>query len=134
MQQRASMFAACVRLQSASSSLKRLRNENSLGEKQIKNLKWAGNLVGGLDWYALDYPKGNFSPILATSIRPDFYRAFIEMKFVPTRDFLDRLYQTLQTGFQTELLKAEEIVLASELMKKMSGYITSKLSRHMGNR
>ena len=126
MQQKARMFEACVRLQSAASSLKRLRNEDSLDGEQIENLKWTGNLVGRLDWDAPDYPKGDFSSVLATSIRPYFYRAFIEMKLVPTRDFLNRLYQTLQTG--TKSLKAEEIGLASELMKKMSGYINVRRS------
>jgi len=132
LRQWAEMFAVCVRLQSASSNLSRILKNKGLEEGQVENLKWAGDLVGGVDWEGEAYQTSRFPSTIAAAIRPHFYRAFIEIGYDPTKEFLDRLYQTLKSGFQTPLLETREIGLASELMKKMSSYILSKLQIHMG--
>lgn len=130
--QEADLFSVSVRLQTASSTLGKIVEEEDLDEAQTENLELMGSLIRAIDWNRKPYEAGEFSQVTATSVRPYFYRAFTEIGYPPTRDFLDRIYITLQSGFQDRRLTNHEIELTSQLMAKMSGYILSEFQSHMG--
>lgn len=54
------------------------------------------------------------------------------MEFPPSRDFLDRLYETLQSFGGDMLLNREELKIAQQLTHRMAEGVFLYLSRHIG--
>jgi len=136
LRERAELFATDVRLQSVSSILKNLLEGKFLVTQEKELLRWAGDLVGEVDWnssaYNLRKGKREVHFLLTTSkIRPMFYQAFLDMKFPPSRDFLDRLYETLQSSGDRMQLNRGELKIAQQLTQRISDRVQSYFCQHM---
>jgi hypothetical protein len=117
------MFVAAVRLTEVYSAIRRI-NDDSLSNNDQESLQWAGTLVGNLDNYSRHHTGYND---LACTLRPHFYGAFLEMRSPADRDFLDRLYDTLESGGKKQLLSPEELKVAEGLVKHLLDYTDLKL-------
>ena len=127
LQHNAEMFVASERLKAASEALEGFLEAKVLDTKQIATLKWAGEIIREVNWTSEDYNPSKSLCVLATSSRPKFYRTLLNMEYVPTTDFLDRLPLALISEFKEPILNREEISIGARLMGKMSEYIFSEL-------
>ena len=133
LQEKAELFATDVRLQSVSSILKNLLEGKVLVTQEKELLRWAGKLVGEVDWDSSAYKsrkekKGVYFLLITNKIRPIFYQTFLDMRVPLNRDFLDRLYETLCSSGDRMQLNPEELRIAQQLTHFISHKIFSRLS------
>lgn len=132
MLEKAEMFAVSARLTTTSSCLEKIA-EGSLTDTEKELLGWAGSMLGRVDWHSPYHETSDFSEVLATSLRPGFYGAFIKMRLPPNRDFLDRLYNTLVSKGEKQELSEKELITAKELLKRMSDYALNESRDYIPN-
>ncbi len=121
MLERAEMFAVSAKLATTYSCLERIAN-GDLTDTEKELLRWTSNVLSRVDWDSPHYETSDFSEELATTLSPGFYGAFIKMKLLPNRSFLDRLYNTLESIGEKQELSEREVEVAKKLLKIMSDY------------
>jgi hypothetical protein len=129
---KAEIFAASVKLKRTSSCLEKIA-ESGLTDLEKGLLGWAGCMLSKVDWDSPYYERSDFSDGLATTLRPGFYDAFQKMKLLPNRSFLDRLYKTLESKGEKQELSEKELVVAKELMNRLSDYALRESMDYMPN-
>jgi hypothetical protein len=141
--QDAKMFCCSAWLQTACDALEDLINGKSLNCQQKEKLKWAGSLLAKADYDSPFRDKSDFSPVLATSVSPIFYRSLRDLlefdsdyqaefhdnstSIASYREFSDRVHQTLDSGCEKNALSKAEIRMTAKLFHRMSEYIFSSL-------
>lgn len=112
------------RLLTAASNLEKLAKHEGLDEQAQESLAWFGSLIGAVDSESVYHKRQvalRFSAEDATQVVPCFLQALIDMGYSKSpRDFLDRLYKTLELKGYTSLLSADEVIRASHLAEIMA--------------
>ena len=125
-----SLFILSSKLKQAAVSLEKITTASKLDDSDQKIMSWAGQFLCAMDLScSKGQPCGGLA-VQATSIRPTFYSCLIRFVEDGTirnekslNSFLIKLYDVLQYPAEpakTKKLKAEEIKLASLLLKEMS--------------
>jgi hypothetical protein len=129
---KAELFATSAKLVTTFSCLEKMAG-GELTDIEKEVLGWAGGMISGVDWDSPHYEKSDFSAVLATTLRPGFYDAFIKMKLLPNRNFLNRLYNTLESKGEKQELSERELVVAKEVLKRMSDYAFEEYREYTPN-
>lgn len=137
------MFCCSAWLQTACDALENLLQNKSLNCNQKDKLKWAGSLLAKADYDSPFRDKSDFSLILATHVSPIFYHSLIDLlefdsdyqaefhdnstSIASYREFSDRVYQTLDSGCEKNVLSKAEVRMTAKLLHRISEYIFSSL-------
>ena len=74
------LFSASCKLQSTAGGLQKIVDKQQIEENETRNLEWAGNLIGQLDFNSKHYSKEHPELcVIATKLRPLFYRTLLKV-------------------------------------------------------
>ena len=100
LQKQAEIISINHKLNSVAEGLLKLIEEKPLEKKDRENLKWAGKLIGEINWDSEYYGKHQESSTIATTLRTEFIDYSVED--------LTKFYKTfISKGTETKLSKRE---------------------------
>ena len=123
------LLSASSRLQTVATGLKKLIDKELLENTERDELTRLGELFGQIDWDS-EHHKRNEHPelsVIATQLRPTFYRKLTELKVPFDKDYSERVYQTLKSAGRKISLSPHELVQVQQVFQLMSYEILSGL-------
>jgi len=115
------LFSASCKLQSVADGLQKIIYQQKVGEDETKNLEWAGNLIGQLDFNSKYYSKEHPELcVIATKLRPLFYRTLLKLKIPLKTKFSEGIYETLKSYGRKVNLSGEELGQTCQIFKSLA--------------
>ncbi len=129
----AELFCTSVRLQDAATGLKKIIDGQQISSRDAEDFEWAGNLLGRMDWNSEHYEKGEHPELslIATDLRPTFYRTITMYKIPFDAKFSEDFYETLKSYGKTVKLGRTELRQAHQIFESLAAYTLNELTnRH----
>ena len=132
----AELFSASCKLQYAASGLQKIIGQQQMEEEETKNLEWAENLIGQLDYNSGHYSKEHPELcVIATKLRPLFYRTLLKFKIPSGVKFSEVLHETLKSYDKNVNLSVKELNQVYQIVQTIARdtQIELQCSYGMGN-
>ena len=103
------LFVSASKLQSAATGLRKLVDEQINSKDETENIKWAEEIVREMDWNSKDYKPNPDLCVIATRLRPLFYKELLKLKipvipkFSEAREEFYKIFEFMAEDIQTAL-------------------------------
>ncbi|MBU3912881.1 MAG: hypothetical protein KKE50_02190 [Nanoarchaeota archaeon] len=129
MEREAELSSASSQLQTVATGLQKLIDGKDLEDREREELNRFGNLFGQVDWMSGHYRRKEHPElcVIATRLRPVFYRACVKSTVPFDRDYSEKIYKTLKSAGRELALSPQELQQAQIVFHAMSEEISSSL-------
>ncbi|MBU1129514.1 MAG: hypothetical protein KJ949_02700 [Nanoarchaeota archaeon] len=133
LQEEVKLFCASSKFQSISTGLGKIIEGQKINKEEKEIFEEVGNLFGQIDldskYYMKEHPE---LCVIATELRPEFYKTLLNLKIPFNQNFSERIYNTLKSYGKNMQLKREELNQMYKLFETMSTNIITKLQYAYG--
>lgn len=129
MERERDILALSSKLKTAATGLKKLLNGEELVDYEKREIAYAADLLGQIDWDSKQY-RGHMHPelsVIATRLRPMFFKRFVEAGIPSRGGYYDRLCDVLRSSGRVNKESRWEYELIRKVLQSVSDEILSGL-------